>query len=127
MVCDTCDNCEDEKIEKIEGQDDAQEKVEKFAQEFHKHGIECGKEIAKVAEDIHPSAITIIPLYRSCVVVEQSEKQSEEGIATIHAYADPHWLGGSIDEETLKSDRFHKIFHIQGLREGPDIIPIDTN
>jgi len=41
MVCDTCDHCpEDKNVEKID--DDAQKKVEKFVQEFHKRGIECG-------------------------------------------------------------------------------------
>lgn len=125
MVCDTCDHCpEDENVGKID--DDAQKKVEKFVQEFHEHGIDCGKEIAKVAEDIHPFAIAIIPLYRSCIVIEQSKEQEEEGIAAIHAYADPHWLGGNIDTETLKSGRFHKVFHAQGLREGPEIIPMDN-
>jgi len=125
MVCDTCDHCpEDENVEKID--DDAQKKVEKFVQEFHKRGIGCGHEIAKIVEDAHPFATAIIPLYRSCIVIEQSKEQEEEGIAVIHAYADPHWLGGNVDIETLKSDRFHKVFHVQGLREGPNIISMDN-
>ena len=62
----------------------------------------------------------------SCIVMEQSKEQEEEGIAVVHAYADPHWLGGNMDIETLKSGQFHKVFHVQGLREGPEIIPMDN-
>lgn len=121
MVCDTCDHCpEDENVENIE-EDVVQRRVEKFADEFHKHGIGCGQEISKIAMIIHPNAIAIIPLYRSCIVVEQNEEQKEEGTAVIHGYADPHWLGGDIDIETLKSDRFHKVFYVHGLRDGPEI------
>ena len=128
MVCDTCDHC-DEKEKKEEGEEEdiAQIKVEKAVAEFHKHGIGCGHEIAKVAREIHPNATVIVPLYRSCIVVEQSKEQEAEGIAIIHAYADPHWLGDDIEFETLKSDRFHKIFYVRGLREGPEIILMDNN
>lgn len=124
MTCDTCDQCtEKENMEKIE-EDADQREVEKFAEEFHKHGIGCGREIAKIAMLIHPNDATIVPLYRSCIVVEQSKEEEEEGIALIHAYADPHWLGEDIDLETLKSDRFHKVFYVHGLREGPEIVPM---
>lgn len=116
MVCDTCDQCpEDENLEKTE------KEVAQFVDTFHKHGIGCGNEIAKIAKEMHPNAVAIVPLYRSCIVVEQNEEQKEEGTAIIHGYADPHWLGGDIDLETLNSDRFHKLFYVHGLRDGPEI------
>lgn len=98
-----------------------QDKVEKFTEKFHRHGLECGQEIAKVAKEMHPNAIAIIPLYRSCVVIEQGDMEKRNGIATIHSYADPHWLGRDIDKDTLMSDHFHTKFIIQGYREGPEI------
>lgn len=104
----------------------AENKVNAFVQEFHKHGIGCGQKISKVAKEIHPDAIAVIPLYRSCIVIKQSDEEKKEGFATIHTYGDPHWLGRDIDIENLRSDDFHKIFHIHGLREGPEIILFDN-
>lgn len=119
--CDTCDRCgEDENPKK-------DEKINAFVQEFHEHGIGCGLEILKLAKEMHPNAVTIVPLYRSCIVIEQSEEEKKEGIATIHAYADPHWLGRDITIGTLKSDDFHAKFIIQGNREGPEICMVDPN
>lgn len=112
MVCDARDNVE--------------AKITEFVQEHHEHGIQCGLKIANLVKEIHPRAIAVIPLYRSCIAVEQGDKEYQDGNAIIHAYADPHWLGGEIDIETLKSDRFHKIFYMQGLREGPGIIPMNN-
>lgn len=110
MVCDKNNNVET--------------KLAEFAREHHEHGIQCGLKIANIAKEIHPQTVAVVPLYRSCIVVEQNDKEYKEGTAVIHAYADPHWLGGEIDIETLKSDRFHKVFYVQGLREGPVIIPV---
>ena len=107
---------------KTKTQKDAENKVEGFVQEFHKHGMGCGLEIAKVVKDIHPNAIAIVPLYRSCIVIEQTEKDKTEGVCGIHAYADPHWLGRDITAEELQSDDFHSKFMIQGLREGPEVV-----
>lgn len=98
------------------------EKVEKFAQEFHDHGLGCGNKIADIAKEIHPNALAIVPLYRSCIVIEQSEKEKKDGICTLHSYADPHWLGGEIDAESLKSETFHYEFSVQGNRQGPVIV-----
>lgn len=125
MVCDTCDSCPgDEKVEngKVADKD---VRVEQFAKEFHEHGIQCGLKIANLVKEIHPRAIAVVPLYRSCIVVVQGDEEHKDGAAVIHAYGDPHWLGGEIDIETLKSDRFHKVFYVQGLREGPEIIPVN--
>lgn len=125
MVCDTCDHCPGDENEKEIEDDSTQRRLEKFKKDYHKHGIGCGQEIAEVVADMHPFAVTVIPLYRSCIVVEQNGDNEEEGIAIIHTYADPHWLGEDINVETLKSDRFHKVLLVQGLREGPEITPME--
>ena len=91
---------------------DKDAKIDEFVQKFHEHGIGCGLEISKLAKDMHPNAVTIIPLYRSCVVIEQSEEEKKEGVVTIHAYADPHWMGGDITIDALMSDDFHAKFVI---------------
>jgi hypothetical protein len=116
-----CDQCDEEKT--LEND----EKINAFVQEFHKHGLQCGLDISKLTNDMHPNAIAIIPLYRSCVVIEQSDEEKKEGIATIHAYADPHWMGQDITVDTLQSEDFHAKFIIQGLREGPEICLVNAN
>ena len=98
------------------------EKVDKFAREFQEHGIGCGNKIAEVVRELHPNALVIVPLYRSCIVIEQSEDEKKEGECTLHSYADPHWLGGEIDVENLKRSDFHSEFCVQGDRQGPIII-----
>lgn len=103
------------------------DEVEKFMEKFHEHGIECGLVISELVRKIHPGAIAIVPLYRSCVVIEQSDVDKKEGIAVVHAYADPHWLGRDITVDTLQSDDFHSKFVVQGLREGPQINLTDAN
>lgn len=122
--------CEDEEKcncnEKFDGvekcDDDKNEKVDEFMQKFHEHGLGCGDEIADVAKKIHPNALVIVPLYRSCIVIEQSEEEKKEGACTLHSYADPHWLGRDIDVDALKSDDFHSEFLVQGDRQGPVIL-----
>ncbi len=104
-----------------------QEKIDEFVKEFHEHGIGCGLDISKLAKEIHPNAIAIVPLYRSCIVIEQNDEDKKEGIATMHTYADPHWMGGEITIDALQSEDFHSIFNIQGLREGPEIVLINAN
>ena len=116
-MCETCDQCDEDKDEKIQ----------KFVKDFHGHGLGCGLEISKLAREKHPDAIAIVPLYRSCIVVEQSDEDKKEGVATIHAYADPHWMGGDITIETLRSDDFHTKFVVQGLRHGPEICMVNAN
>ena len=99
----------------------------KFSREFHEHGMDCGSKIAELAKDMHPGAIAIIPLYRSCIVIEQSDDEKKEGDCTVHTYADPHWLGGEIEIETLKSEEFHSVYHVQGDRQGPIIAHMKGN
>lgn len=103
------------------------EKVEKFVQEFHEQGIGCGLEISKLAREMHPNAIAVVPLYRSCVVIEQSDEEKKDGNVTMHTYADPHWLGGNITIETLQFEDFHAKFIIKGMREGPEVILVNAN
>lgn len=98
------------------------EKVEEFMKTFQQHGIGCGSKIAEVAKEIHPNALTIVPLYRSCIVIEQSEEEKIDGKCTIHSYADPHWLGGEINSDTLKLEDFHFEFIVRGDRQGPSIL-----
>jgi hypothetical protein len=100
------------------------EKVEEFMNKFHIHGMGCGEEIAKVARSMHLGAF-IIPLYRSCIVIEQSEEDKKDGNCTIHCYADPHWLGKDIDIESLKLGDFHSIYKVKGDRQGPICIKED--
>jgi hypothetical protein len=111
---------DDEKCECNEN--DVDQKVNEFMQDFRTHGLGCGSKIAEIAKEIHPDALAIVPLYRSCIVVEQSEEEKKEGVCTLHSYADPHWLGGEIDIDTLKSDDFHFEFCVRGDRQGPAII-----
>lgn len=103
------------------------ESVNKFMEKFHEQGIECGLVISGLVKELHPDAIAIVPLYRSCIVIDQSDEDKKEGIAVIHAYADPHWLGKDIRVDTLQSDDFHSKFVVQGLREGPEIRLTDAN
>lgn len=98
------------------------EKVNEFVKEFHNHGLGCGDKIANIAKEIHPNALVVVPLYRSCIVIEQSEEEKKDGVCTLHSYADPHYLGGDIDLESLKSERFHYEFCVQGDRQGPVIL-----
>ena len=120
-TCDTCDQCGEDEISEKD------EKVNEFVQKFHEHGIGCGQEISELVREMHPNAIAIVPLYRSCVAIEQSDEDKKEGIATIHAYADPHWMGRDITIDTLKSDDFHGKFIIQGKREGPEVCLVNAN
>jgi len=102
--------------------DDENKKVEKFIEEHHEHGLDCGVKIAQIAKELHPDALAIVPLYRSCIVIKQSNQERDDGVCSIHTYADPHWLGGEIDIDTLKSDDFHFEFYVQGDRQGPIIV-----
>lgn len=88
---------------------------------FHKHGLQCGDEISKLAMIMHPDAICVIRLYRSCIVVVQSEEEKNTGDCTIHTYADPHWMGEEISIDTLSSNEFHSELKIYGHRSGPNI------
>ena len=101
-----------------EDKQDVDEKIKKTLDVMHKHGMGCGNQIAEIARVIHPDALLIVPLYRSCIVVEQSDKEIKDGSCTIHTYADPHWLGREIDIDTLKSEDFHFVYNVCGDRQG---------
>lgn len=116
--------CDDKKEDMINESVDekADEKVEKFMKTFREHGLGCGVKIADTVKEIHPDALAIVPLYRSCIVVVQSEEEKKDGVCTLHSYADPHWMGADIDVATLKLDDFHFEFIVQGDRQGPAIL-----
>jgi hypothetical protein len=114
--------CKDDKKCDCNENDDVDPKVNEFMEDFRTHGLGCGRKIAEIAKEMHPGALAVVPLYRSCIVVEQSEEEKKEGVCTLHSYADPHWLGGEIDADTLKSDDFHFEFYVRGDRQGPAII-----
>lgn len=118
---------EKENVKGVKESKDVDENVKKFVQEFHTHGMGCGQKIAEIARFLHPDALLIVPLYRSCIVVEQSEQEQVDGSCTVHGYADPHWLGREIDAETLKSDDFHFIYEVHGDRQGPAIVKIEKD
>ena len=110
--------CEDDNKCDCEGT----KKVDEFMKDFRARGLGCGNKIADVAKEIHPDALAVVPLYRSCIVIEQSEEEKKDGVCTLHTYADPHWLGAEIDVDTLKSDYFHFEFCVHGDRQGPAIV-----
>lgn len=113
---------DDNNCNSIKCDDDKNDNVKEFMKDFRSRGLGCGAKIADVAKEIHPNALAIVPLYRSCIVIEQSKEEKKDGVCTLHSYADPHWLGGEIDVDTLKSDDFHFEFCIQGDRQGPTIL-----
>ncbi len=113
---------EGRKMVNKEQEKDVDEKIKEFANKFYEHGIGCGQKIAEVATFMHPDALLIVPLYRSCIVVEQNDQDKKEGSCKIHGYADPHWLGKDINIEDLKSEDFRFYFKVHGYREGPEIV-----
>ncbi len=106
-------------MSEIQRETQVDQKVKEFTEKSHSHGMNCGQKIAEVAAFLHPNALLIVPLYRSCIVVEQDEQDKKDGSCTIHGYADPHWLGRDIDAHSLKSDTFHDCYKIHGDRQGP--------
>lgn len=114
-------------INDVKEEKDVDKRVDKFVEEFHEHGLGCGNKIATLTKEMHPNAIAIIPLYRSCIVIEQSDDEKKDGICILHGYADPHWLGGEITIEDLQRKDFHARFIVQGRREGPGIYLENTD
>ena len=105
--------------EKSEKEEKLNEKLNDIKHIMHEHGLGCGNEIANIVREVHPNALTVVPLYRSCIAIEQTEEQKKEGVATIHAYGDPHWMGSDITLEALKSGDFYKKLLVSGDRQGP--------
>jgi hypothetical protein len=110
--------CKDNKKCECNKNDDVDKNVNEFMKDFKTHGLVCGNKIADIVKELHPDALVIVPLYRSCIVIVQSDEEMKDGVCTLHSYADPHWLGGDIDVDTLKSDDFHFEFCIRGDRQG---------
>jgi len=87
---------------------------------LHKKGISRGLKIAELARQLHPKALVIVPLYRSCLVVEQTEEQQKEGVCTLHFYWDPGWQGLELNLDNLR--KFHSVAYLHGQRSGPDLV-----
>ena len=103
--------------------DDEKENLRRIIAEMQKLGMTRGETIAEVAKKMHPDAITILPLYRSCaVVVPQKDWQKYRGCWSIIMYGDPGAMGGDIDEEHLNDPMFKQEIIIYGQRFGPQIL-----
>jgi len=105
--------------------------LDEFAKEvlakLHEQGIKCGLKIAELAKQLHPNSLLVVPLYRSCMVVEQDKDAKEAGYCKLHFYADPHWLGEELTIENLKKKKFSSTVYVKGQRSGPDIIFVSGN
>jgi hypothetical protein len=75
---------------------------------FDKMGKESSSGIMKVAKKLHPDAVLIIPLYRSCLVI--LPKESPNHPQQIIAYHDPQWAGDKITKQRLPFYRQDYVF-----------------
>lgn len=101
------------------------EEVEKILDEFMvgmgKRGNKTGEKIARLAGELHPDALLIVPLYRSAVVVlPKNEEEQERGSMSLVMYHDPRWMGAD-DITTENLPRFKHTLQIWGQRSGPDV------
>jgi len=97
-----------------------QAKLQEVFEQLHQHGLECGREIARLAEEMHPDALAVVPLYRSCVVVLQDEQMKQAGNCKLILYGDPHWLGyKTITKKLLRRKAFHDTVIVKGERSNP--------
>jgi len=89
---------------------------------MHELGLQCGRDIAKLAEEMHPDALCIVPLYRSCMVVLQDEKLKKAGACKLILYGDPHWLGHEVTKGWLRRKQFHDTIIVRGERSNPRLL-----
>lgn len=89
---------------------------------LHRMGLCGGDKIAKIAKELHPDAVAVVPLYRSCMVVIQSKEDREKGIARLIFYADPAWLGYKRTKDTLRKKIFHEEVVVLGSRSSPYLV-----
>ena len=83
---------------------------------FGAMGAESGGDIARVAKELHPTALLIFPLYRGCAVVP---KQDYTGSLDVILYHDPCWMGHN--EATIDNlPGFRMELNIHGQRSGQD-------
>lgn len=71
------------------------------------HGMnKCGVEIANIVrEHMHPDALLVIPMYRSCLVLERdTTDEGNPDVVHAYTYGDPHWRGGEITQDALKEE-----------------------
>ncbi len=109
----------DEKEKALE--DEEREKaLEDFFEVMRKGGNKGGEEIAAIASKLHPDALFIAPLYRSCMVVlPKTEAEEERGAITIKLYHDPSWIGGERTVENLP--KFYQNLKLWGQRSHVDM------
>lgn len=97
------------------------ETLARISKSMGKMGRAGGREIADVAAKLHPNALCIVPLYRSCIVVLPPNKAlARRGAVEIKMYHDPCWMGA--DERTKENlPEFCETLVISGQRSGPDL------
>ena len=92
------------------------DRLMKLFREMEEAGLEAGEYIAKRVEELHPNALLIIPLYRSCLVVLPKEDPNRVDMVF---YGDPHWRNRDITLENLEDERTE--ISIVGSRSYPRI------
>lgn len=84
------------------------------------NGLKSGRQIARLAKALHPKALLIVPLYRSCFVIQrQSQADQRRGAATCILYHDPQWMGDSRSKARLK--KYKEVLTFFGQRSGPEL------
>lgn len=93
--------------------------LENILEKMEKKGLECGKEIASILEDIRDFDY-VIPLYRSAIGIQGVENLADYSIGVeIVPFSDPHFWGDEINPETVEEARKSRIF-VKGERIGPE-------
>jgi hypothetical protein len=98
------------------------EELAKVFEYMRKNGVKTGQELMKLAKEMHSDTtiITAIPLYRSCLLIEQTDELRENGQCILHFYHDPEWMGETVTKETLV--KYYKKIIVQGQRSGADLL-----
>lgn len=94
---------------------DDERKIKDFIEDtFIPRGTKCGEKIAQVLRERGHK--TVIPLYRSAVVIEVKENDSTPYIS-VRSFDDPHWRGAEeISDKTVANEGHEYI--ITGSRSG---------
>lgn len=93
---------------------------ETIADIFIPKGKECGEKIAEVLRK--RGYETVIPLYRSAVVIEVEKDGDGIPYILVKSFDDPHWIGAEeIDDETVGSGYGYMI---TGSRSGIDFYDV---
>lgn len=68
---------------------------------------------------MHPRALAVVGLYRSCMVVLPQTKKQKSDSCTVVLYHDPQWMGQSVTMKNLR--QFRTFLEVVGQRSGPDL------